>query len=170
MRCQMIFFFLSLSLRRQMLLFLKCSNQSHKQGLIYSIQSLLSQKHPWAIRSFLSIGLQWNKFEFRAKRRISLDHILHKSMQPLIFKSDPWRRMCGRYRSGFEAPAWHQIVVLYLLFCRRRIGSKNVRKTWYLPCLMNFPPHVWVCMFSAAPPSSLQGLQHRDNPLSLWPC
>lgn len=24
--------------------FVKCSNQSHKQGLIYSIQSLLSQK------------------------------------------------------------------------------------------------------------------------------
>lgn len=45
------------------LLSVEYSHQSHKQGLIYSVQSLLSQKHPQAIRPFLSIGLQWNKFE-----------------------------------------------------------------------------------------------------------
>ncbi len=70
-------FFPPLSLRLQMLIFLKYSYQSHKQGLIYSIQSLLSQKHPQAVRSFLSMGLQRNKFEFRAKRMSSLDHISH---------------------------------------------------------------------------------------------
>lgn len=44
------------------------SHQSHKQGLIYSIQSLRSQKHPLAIRSLLSIGLQWNEFELWGKK------------------------------------------------------------------------------------------------------
>lgn len=76
MRRQMIFF-LPLSLRLQMPLVVKYSNQSHKQGLIYSIQSLLSQKHPHAIRSCLCIDLQWNKFEFRARIMSSLDHISH---------------------------------------------------------------------------------------------
>lgn len=58
------FFFPSISLRLQMPLSVKFGNWGHKQGLIYSIQSLFSQKHPQAIRSFRSIGLQWNKFEF----------------------------------------------------------------------------------------------------------
>lgn len=62
MRRQMIF--PSLSLRLQMPLSVKYSNLGCKQGLIYSIQGVFSQKHPQAIRSFRSIGLQWNKFEF----------------------------------------------------------------------------------------------------------
>ena len=70
-------FFTPHFIRLKVPLSVKFGNWGHKQGLIYSIQSLFSQKHPKAIRSFRSIGLQWNKFEFSAKQMSRSDHISH---------------------------------------------------------------------------------------------
>lgn len=61
MQCQIFSFLLSLS--QQVVLSVKYSNQSAKQGLIYSIQGLLSRKHPQVERSFQFIDLQRHELE-----------------------------------------------------------------------------------------------------------
>lgn len=64
----------SLSLRLKMLLYLNTAIRATNE-VLFILFRVYFPNGIRAVRSFLSIGLQWNKFEFRVNRMSSFDHI-----------------------------------------------------------------------------------------------